>query len=156
RTMFEPVAPNRPRTLRDADGVDWRALGRRLTYSRSRGDTEQKSLAPPGAHSALFVVAAVSTEGVATTLRKLSLALSGLAVGTALLALLGASRISRRALRPVTAMASAARAIEAVELNQRLPVAQTRDELEELGRSFNALLDRLQESYERQARFSGD
>ena len=53
-------------------------------------------------------------------------------------------------------MAQAAHAIGGDDVDQRLPVPQTADELEELGQSFNALLDRLRVSFERQRRFTGD
>jgi signal transduction histidine kinase len=42
------------------------------------------------------------------------------------------------------------------DLDERLPIAQTADELEELGRAFNDLLGRVQEAFERQRRFTGD
>ena len=53
-------------------------------------------------------------------------------------------------------MAQAAHAISGEQIEQRLPVARTADEIEELGRSINGLLDRLQDSFERQRRFTGD
>ena len=43
-----------------------------------------------------------------------------------------------------------------LERATRLPVSATGDELTELGHAFNDLLDRLQESFERQQRFTGD
>jgi signal transduction histidine kinase len=46
--------------------------------------------------------------------------------------------------------------MDATDLTQRLPHPPTGDELDELGRSFNGLLDRLQESFVRQQRFTGD
>jgi two-component system, OmpR family, sensor kinase len=46
--------------------------------------------------------------------------------------------------------------MRAADLGQRLPVAATGDELQDLGRAFNDLLTRLHESFERQARFTGD
>ena len=60
------------------------------------------------------------------------------------------------ALRPLAEMADAAHAIGGDEPGRRLPAPETDDELGELGRSFNALLDRLGESLERQQRFTGD
>ena len=57
---------------------------------------------------------------------------------------------------PVTTMARAAQAISGEQVDRRLPVAQTADEIEELGRSINGLLDRLQDSFKRQRRFTGD
>jgi signal transduction histidine kinase len=64
--------------------------------------------------------------------------------------------VCRRALFPVTKMSSSAREMDAADLGERLPVIGTADELEELGRAFNNLLDRLQESFERQRQFTGD
>jgi signal transduction histidine kinase len=57
---------------------------------------------------------------------------------------------------PVTRLAVAARAMNAADAEGRLPVSPNRDELEDLSRSFNGLLDRLHESFERQRRFTGD
>ena len=65
-------------------------------------------------------------------------------------------RLCRIALRPLTDMAAAAHAIGGDEPRSRLPTPESDDELAELGRSFNALLDRLGESLERQQRFTGD
>jgi two-component system, OmpR family, sensor kinase len=64
--------------------------------------------------------------------------------------------LCRRALTSLTRMAAAARTIHADDLGQRLPSAGAGDELEDLGRAFNDLLARLQESFERQRRFTGD
>ena len=68
-----------------------------------------------------------------------------------------------RALAPVSRMARAATAMTAADLGQRLPAPGTGDELDELGRAFNDLLDRLNEAfvrlneaYDRQRRFAGD
>jgi signal transduction histidine kinase len=53
-------------------------------------------------------------------------------------------------------MAQATRTIHPAELRQRLPVPATGDELQNLGQAFNELLDRLQESFERQKQFTGN
>jgi signal transduction histidine kinase len=53
-------------------------------------------------------------------------------------------------------MADAARGMRAAELEIRLPAPATGDELENLGQAFNGLLDRVQESFQRQKRFTGD
>jgi signal transduction histidine kinase len=151
-----PFSTTRPRTVRDDDGVVWRATHRRIDPPLVPGEPAQRSTGVAALHSSLLVAVAISTQDVATTLRNLGMVLAGLSLGVGLAALVCANRISRRALRPVSAMAEAARAVEAIELHQRLPVFRTGDELEELGMSFNALLDRLQESLERQRRFTGD
>ena len=61
----------------------------------------------------------------------------------------------RRVLSPVTRMAASARQM-GVDPGQRLPFADTGDELADLGIAFNTLLGRLHESFERQRRFTGD
>src|SRR5262249_6824630 len=48
------------------------------------------------------------------------------------------------------------RGMDAGDLGQRLPGVRSGDELEDLSRAFNSLLERLQESFERQRRFTGD
>ena len=85
-----------------------------------------------------------------------SLTLAGLSLAVWTLALVAGRRLCRIALRPLTEMADAAHAIGGDEPGRRLPAPATEDELGELGRSFNAILDRLGESLERQQRFTGD
>jgi signal transduction histidine kinase len=53
-------------------------------------------------------------------------------------------------------MAVAAGQITADDLTQRLPHLATHDELDELTRAFNTMLDRLQQGFERQSKFTGD
>ena len=65
-------------------------------------------------------------------------------------------RFCQAALRPLTEMAEAARAVGVDDTAKRLPTQATGDELEDLGKTVNALLDRLGESLERQQRFAGD
>lgn len=73
-----------------------------------------------------------------------------------LLACLGGYFLARKSLAPVVAMASQARGMGADHLQDRLAVANPRDELGQLARSFNELLDRLEDSFERQRRFIAD
>ena len=53
-------------------------------------------------------------------------------------------------------MAATARTINAAALDRRLADAGTQDELADLGKAFNDLLANLQQSFERQRRFTGD
>ncbi len=73
-----------------------------------------------------------------------------------LLASAGGYFLARKSLAPVTAMASQARGMGASNLGARLAVANQRDELGQLALSFNELLDRLENSFERQRRFIAD
>jgi len=73
-----------------------------------------------------------------------------------LLAAVGGYFLARKSLAPVAEMASQARGMGAANLRARLAVANQRDELGQLALSFNELLDRLEESFERQKRFIAD
>ena len=73
-----------------------------------------------------------------------------------LLASGGGYFLARKSLAPVVAMSSQAGRIGAANLHERLAVHNEKDELGHLARSFNSLLDRLSQSFERQQRFMAD
>ncbi len=73
-----------------------------------------------------------------------------------LLAGAGGYFLARRSLSPVVAMSTQAGHIGAENLHERLAVRNARDELGHLAQSFNGLLDRLNQSFERQRRFVAD
>lgn len=77
------------------------------------------------------------------------------AVGLALMAALGWFA-AWRGLRPVSTMAQVAEGISAKRLQDRLSVATVPVELQPLARSFNAMLDRLEDSLRRLSDFSSD
>ena len=104
----------------------------------------------------LSITAGVSLVPVHTTLRRLAAYLIGLPLMIWILALCLGRLICRRALLPVRNMAAIASEMQASDLAGRLPVINSRDELEDLSRAFNSLLDRVQETFERQRRFTGD
>jgi heavy metal sensor kinase len=104
----------------------------------------------------LSLVAGVPMDAALASLSPLALALFGISLSLWGLAAIGGRWISRRALAPVTRMAHAAGSISALDLERRLPMAGTKDELDALGQTFNELLDRLQISFEKQARFAAE
>jgi len=112
--------------------------------------------ADPHRFPSLVLTAAVSIEPNQATLRRLALALGGLSVVVWLIAAFVGRSVCRRGLGPVSRMAAAARDMSASDLTDRLPRVANGDELDDLSQSFNGLLDRLQESFERQRRFTGD
>jgi heavy metal sensor kinase len=73
-----------------------------------------------------------------------------------LLASVGGYFLARKSLAPVVAMSTQAGRIGAANLYERLPVQNEKDELGHLARAFNRLLDRLNESFDRQRRFMAD
>ncbi len=64
--------------------------------------------------------------------------------------------LARRSLAPVVVMSERARRIGAANLDERLPIANPRDELGQLATAFNELLERLDDSFEQQRRFMAD
>ena len=136
-------------------GQPWWVIRRTIHYPQPEAESSRprprKTLYPT-----LVFVTAWPVAPVNNTLRTLLWCVAG---GSVLiwLAAAGAGRwLSRRALAPVTRMADAVRGITVNDLGERLPVPNPRDELHELAASFNGLLTRLQESFERQNRFTGE
>jgi signal transduction histidine kinase len=129
---------------------------------RGRGDPNDK----PGhetRYRVLFLLVGLAPAPVEATLRRLAAALALLSLVIWVGASVAGRGLSRRALAPIIRMARTATAMTPADLGRRLPGSGTGDELEDLGRAFNDLLDRLQdsfiqiqESYERQRRFAGD
>ena len=76
----------------------------------------------------------------------------GLLVVAALLAWL----LARRLLAPVRKLTEAARNATESDLTQRIPTTSGRDEVAELARTFNAMLDRLEAAFGSQRRFLND
>ena len=152
-------AARRAVDVTDRASGPWRILHRRLQASPPRGrspDPPEPPAADARAFPAVGLTAAVSLTGLRETLRNLFLVLLGLSVGLWALSLAVGGRLCRHALRPLARMAEAAHDVRGDDLGRRLPLPNTSDELEELGRSFNAMLERLHESFERQRRFTGD
>ena len=89
----------------------------------------------------------------------LSVLLQVLGVGAVLTSLLGmggALWVTRRALRPLEQVSAAAALIAAGELGTRLSVSRADREVAQLADSFNAMVTRLVERLERDARFASD
>lgn len=72
------------------------------------------------------------------------------------LALIAGHFISTRILKPIREITWTARSIEVERLGRRLDVPRARDELSELARTFNRMLDRLQEGFQQEQRFVSD
>jgi heavy metal sensor kinase len=73
-----------------------------------------------------------------------------------LIAAAGGYLLARKSLAPVAAMSAKARAISAASLGDRIEVANASDELGQLAATLNALLQRLEESFNSQRRFMAD
>ena len=161
------IWPSRP-----ADGTafgaapGWRLGARRLELAdllrQGRGTPDDK----PGyevQYPVLILVVGLKPAPVEATLGRLGLTLSLLSLSVWTVSLAAGRWLCLRALTPVSRMAKAATAMTAIDMGQRLPTSGTGDELDELGRAFNDLLDRrrdafarLHAAYDGQRRFAGD
>jgi signal transduction histidine kinase len=157
-TVLAALSPARLSAVRGPHVVIWEQGVWRLALRRldapatgAPAKDDQEKLYP-----SVLLLAGASLEPTQATLRGLAATLLGLSAGLWALAAVGGRWLGRRALRPVRRMAQAARGIRADDLGQRLPLPHTGDELDELGKAFNDLLGRLEESFERQRRFTGD
>ncbi|CAN5731700.1 ATP-binding protein [soil metagenome] len=73
-----------------------------------------------------------------------------------LLSTVGGLFLAGRALGPVTTITATARRISAIDLNQRLRLDLPDDEIGQLAHTFNAMLDRLEQAFERERQLTAD
>ena len=73
-----------------------------------------------------------------------------------LLSILCGYWVTRRSIRPVKKITQAAAKLHIDDLSNRLPLPFANDELRELTETFNSMLDRLEDSFKRHKRFTGD
>ena len=74
----------------------------------------------------------------------------------ALLAVIAGGAVATRGLRPLVALAEIASEIEAHDLSRRIAIPSRDDELGRLCATFDRMLDRLEEAFARERRFTGD
>lgn len=104
----------------------------------------------------LVLCVAASLEGNRPILRTFSAGLLWTVPVLLVLSALGGYLLSRRALKPVDQITAATRSISASNLSERLPVPRTRDELQRLSETCNAMLARLEAAVGEIKRFTGD
>ncbi|MBX3466447.1 MAG: HAMP domain-containing histidine kinase [Planctomycetes bacterium] len=126
----------------------------RLPHDPHRLRLHRNRLDPPTGPVCVDLAVRLEPEDLAMTqlLRAGALAVP-LVIGVA--AVLGAF-MARRALAPVDAIERAARTIGAGPRGRRLPATGTRDELDRLSETLNAMLERLERAAQRNLAFAGD
>lgn len=72
------------------------------------------------------------------------------------IAIISGMYLSRRILRPIRDITDTAKEIEINDLGKRIKVSDSNDELQELARTFNHMLNRIQTGFDRQRRFVAD
>ena len=146
------VIPVNAQTLRDADA------GKPLyeTYNVADGHRVRILTYPilGKGHSLYFVQVAISLLQTDASLERLRSWLFWLIPSTAILASLIGWFLASLALRPVGRMIHEARQMSESRLHQRIAVPKTGDELQELGTTFNEMLDRFERGFKRLRQFS--
>ena len=151
-----------------ADQLD---LARLATQTRSRPD---RTIRMKGRNGRAFRVTSVSAQvgSPATQTDTLQIAVDvsqkeallarfrfwfwAILLATFVLFPLAGYQIARHGIRPVEEMATTARHISSTNLRERIIAEGYPFELASLARTFNQMLDRLEESFERISRFSAD
>lgn len=149
RTLPEPLdrqaLPDglepRIETLSLPDGRIWRVFTQRVS------DPEQSARLLVVARSAGFIQIAMDQ------LITLIVVTGPLAL---LLAIAGGFVLTRQALNPIDQIARTAAAIGAEDLSRRLAMPRSSDEVGRLASTFDHMLDRLDQAFERERRFTAD
>ncbi len=95
-------------------------------------------------------------DAISTLSRQFLISLLATLPLTLLLAGFAGHLLARKALRPVDVMTQQAAAIDARNLNARLPVGRVDDEIAQLAKVFNTMLARIEQSFEQLRRFTSD
>lgn len=103
-----------------------------------------------------IAVVSVPIESLADAERTLLAVFGPVALVGGAVAGLGGLVIARRGLRPLRQMAAQAEAMGAYDLSQRLPAPARRDEIGQLGRTLNHMLERLDAVVRREREFIAD
>jgi heavy metal sensor kinase len=105
----------------------------------------------------VYIQVAESLDPLNATLRKLRTILIVGSLGATMLVAAAAWFVADTALRPLMRMSATARAIgSAGDLSKRVDSPRTGDEVEQLAVTFNAMLDRLETSFDAQRQFVAD
>ena len=143
-----------------AGGQEWKIKTRRLsavpktTLASQVANSSAPEVAQRNRH--LDILVGVQLAPVQAQLRQVALIVSALSLVSFGLVFVVGRQLCRRALAPVSQMASAARGMKTSQIEERLPVSASGDELSDLALAFNALLSRVQVSMERQGRFTAE
>jgi len=155
-----PLNANVPTTALAPLAASARAAhaGPQLTTVSLQG-TEWRVLSQPlasGGQAAAVLQVARPEQGIEDALDRLLL-LMGLAVPLTLaLAIAGGLFLASRALGPIDRITRTAGRIGAADLSRRLALPASPDEVGRLAATFDAMLDRLEEAFARQRRFTAD
>ena len=98
----------------------------------------------------------MDVDSIDKLLTKLPKVMLFFAIPLLIISFLTAKFLSSRMLRPVADITRTANEISASQLDKRIPEPNSKDELQELSKTFNRLFARLQQDFERERRFTSD
>jgi len=131
-------------------GSAGRAIGLKFIPQTSKEER------PTSAPNEVILVAASNRDELNETLAALAFALLGCGAGLLVIALVIVPRLLRHELAPLDALAERATRINADSLATRFPTSSLPGELTPISSRLNDLLARLEQSFERERRFSAD
>jgi len=165
---------DRPMIILGANGSDFAASATPITAAVDRGALRQRiarhSFGLSSSKDELrlilsplrigggeyFLAIAQSLDEQKELLEQLRYAMLGTIPLALLIAAAGGYLLARKSLAPVAAMSAKARAIGATNLGERVEVTNPADELGQLAVTLNALLERLEQSFDSQRRFMAE
>lgn len=167
---LDPPGPPEARPRGMYFGV-WRADWTALKLSGLPGDRGPPA-APPGRPTIAFrgpnrelavlgpeesvILVGRPAGDVLAGLRTFALQLAATGLGVLAVGLTGGWWIARRIVRPIRAIADTASRISATHLSERIDDTRVDAELADLARVLNDTFERLEQAFERQARFTAD
>lgn len=102
------------------------------------------------------ILVAHPTDVIENSLSDLVSAMSLVYVSLVILTTFGGYLLAKKATQPISEMTEKITRITAENLNERVAVHQTADEIQELSETFNSLMDRLDSAFRRERQFIGD
>jgi two-component system, OmpR family, heavy metal sensor histidine kinase CusS len=120
------------------------------------GPVRLSSRVIPGPTGSVLIQAAVTLAPNVRAMRELVAVFLTIGPVALLSTLAGGFWLARKALSPVDRMAATAAEITATQLDRRLAEPEAKDELGYLAQTFNAMIARLQRSFEEVRRFTAD
>ena len=102
------------------------------------------------------ILVAHPIDVIENSLSDLVSAMSVVYVSLVMLTTLGGYLLAKKATQPIREITEKITRITAENLNERVMVRQTGDEIEELAETFNSLMDRLDSAFRRERQFIGD
>lgn len=102
------------------------------------------------------ILVAHPIDVIENSLSALVSAMSVVYVSLVLVTTFGGYLLAKKATQPISEMTEKIMRISAENLNERVGVRRTNDEIQELSETFNSLMDRLDSAFTRERQFIGD